>query len=64
MIDSPFRNNVILSETERLTMDKRPKDPRLARNKNVMVVGGSGSGKTQFGLKPNLMQCHSGLAYF
>ncbi len=58
-IDPIFRNNVILTETERLTMNNRPKDPRLARNKNVMVVGGSGSGKTRFWLKPNLMQCHS-----
>ena len=58
-IDHTFRNNVILTETERLTMNNRPKDPRLARNKNVMVVGGSGSGKTRFWLKPNLMQCHS-----
>ena len=58
-IDPNFRNNVILTETERLTMNNRPKDPRLARNKNVMVVGGSGSGKTRFWLKPNLMQCHS-----
>ena len=58
-IDQTFRNNVILTETERLTMNNRPKDPRLARNKNVMVVGGSGSGKTRFWLKPNLMQCHS-----
>jgi len=58
-IDPTFRNNVILTETERLTMNSRPKDPRLARNKNVMVVGGSGSGKTRFWLKPNLMQCHT-----
>lgn len=58
-INPTFRNNVILTETERLTMNNRPKDPRLARNKNVMVVGGSGSGKTRFWLKPNLMQCHS-----
>ena len=58
-VDPVFQNNVILTETERLTMNNRPKDPRLARNKNVMVVGGSGSGKTRFWLKPNLMQCHS-----
>ncbi|UWG97316.1 type IV secretory system conjugative DNA transfer family protein [Dehalobacter sp. DCM] len=58
-IDPSFRNNVILTETELLTMNNRPKDPRLARNKNVMVVGGSGSGKTRFWLKPNLIQCHS-----
>jgi len=58
-IDSTFRNNVILTQTERLTMNNRPKDPKTARNKNVLVVGGSGSGKTRFFIKPNLMQCHS-----
>ena len=52
-------NNVILTQTERLTMNSRPKDPRTARNKNVLVVGGSGSGKTRFFIKPNLMQCTS-----
>lgn len=54
-----FQNNVILTQTERLTMNNRPKDPKTARNKNVLVIGGSGSGKTRFVLKPNLMQCHS-----
>lgn len=58
-IDPVFRNNVILTQTERLTMSSRPKNPKLARNKNVLVVGGSGSGKTRFFVKPNLMQCHS-----
>lgn len=57
--DPVFKNNVILTATERLTMNNRPKDPKTARNKNVLVVGGSGSGKTRFWLKPNLMQCHS-----
>ncbi|MGM9604418.1 MAG: type IV secretory system conjugative DNA transfer family protein, partial [Faecousia sp.] len=58
-IDPVFQNNVILTQTERLTMNSRPKDPRTARNKNVMIIGGSGSGKTRFWLKPNLMQMHS-----
>lgn len=58
-IDSVFENNVILTQTERLTMNNRPKDPKTARNKNVLIIGGSGSGKTRFWLKPNLMQCHS-----
>ena len=58
-IDPLFQNNVILTQTERLTMNSRPKDPKTARNKNVMIVGGSGSGKTRFWLKPNLMQMHS-----
>lgn len=58
-IDPVFRNNVILTQTERLTMNNRSKDPKTARNKNVLVVGGSGSGKTRFWVKPNLMQCHS-----
>jgi len=57
--DPVFKNNVILTATERLTMNNRPKDPKTARNKNVLVVGGSGSGKTRFWLKPNLMQCHT-----
>ena len=57
--DPVFKNNVILTETERLMMSNRPKDPRNARNKNVLVVGGSGSGKTRFFIKPNLMQLHS-----
>ena len=57
--DPDFKNNVILSQTERLTMSSRPKNPKYARNKNVLVVGGSGSGKTRFVLKPNLLQMHS-----
>jgi type IV secretion system protein VirD4 len=52
-------NNIILTETESLTMNSRPKNAKYARNKNVMIVGGSGSGKTRFWLKPNLMQMHS-----
>ena len=58
-IDPVFKNNILLTQTERLTMNSRPKDPRTARNKNVLVVGGSGSGKTRFFVKPNLMQCVS-----
>lgn len=58
-IDPVFENNVILTQTERLTMNNRPKDPKTSRNKNVLVVGGSGSGKTRFFIKPNLMQCDS-----
>ena len=58
-IDPVFENNVILTQTERLTMNSRPKDPKTSRNKNVLVVGGSGSGKTRFFIKPNLMQCDS-----
>ena len=54
-----FADNIILTETERLMMSNRPPDPKNARNKNVLVVGGSGSGKTRFWLKPNLLQCHS-----
>ena len=54
-----FEDNIILTKTERLMMSNRPPDPRNARNKNVLVVGGSGSGKTRFWLKPNLLQCHS-----
>lgn len=57
--DPVFENNVILTKTESLTMSSRPKNPKNARNKNVLIVGGSGSGKTRFWLKPNLMQCHS-----
>ena len=57
--DPVFRNNVILTQTEKLMMSNRPKNPKNARNKNVLIVGGSGSGKTRFWLKPNLMQCHS-----
>jgi len=58
-IDPVFENNVILSQTERLTMNSRPKDPKYARNKNVLVVGGSGSGKTRFFIKPNILQMNS-----
>ena len=57
--DPVFENNVILTRTESLTMNNRPKDPKTARNKNVLIVGGSGSGKTRFWLKPNLLQCTS-----
>ena len=56
---SKFADNIILTKTERLMMSNRPPDPKNARNKNVLVVGGSGSGKTRFCLKPNLLQCHS-----
>ena len=58
-MDPEFKNNVILTQTERLTMSSRPKNPAYARNKNVLIVGGSGSGKTRFWLKPNLLQMHS-----
>ena len=56
-IDPDPWNNIILTKTESLTMNSRPKDPRTARNKNVLVIGGSGSGKTRFFVKPNIMQC-------
>ena len=56
-IDPVFANNVILTQTERLTMSSRPKNPAYARNKNVLIIGGSGSGKTRFFVKPNIMQC-------
>ena len=58
-VDPDFKNNIILTQTESLTMNNRPKDPKTARNKNVLIIGGSGSGKTRFWLKPNLMQCTS-----
>ena len=58
-IDLDFRNNVILTQTERLTMNSRSKDPKTARNKNVLVIGGSGSGKTRYFVKPQIMQMHS-----
>ncbi len=58
-IDPDFQNNILLTQTERLTMNSRPKQPKYARNKNVVVIGGSGSGKTRFFVKPNLMQLHS-----
>jgi type IV secretion system protein VirD4 len=57
--DPVFENNVILTKTESLTMNSRPADPKTARNKNVLIIGGSGSGKTRFWLKPNLLQCTS-----
>lgn len=55
-MDPVFENNIILTQTERLTMNSRPKKPKYARNKNVIVIGGSGSGKTRFFIKPNIMQ--------
>ena len=58
-IDPVFENNVILTKTEQLMMSNRPKNPANARNKNVLIVGGSGSGKTRFWIKPNLLQLHS-----
>lgn len=58
-IDPKFENNVLITNTERITMNSRPKNPKYARNKNVLVIGGSGSGKTRFYVKPNLMQMHS-----
>ena len=58
-IDPKFQNNIILTQTERLTMNSRPKNPKTARNKNVLIVGGSGSGKTRFFVKPSIMQLHS-----
>ena len=58
-MDDNFENNVILTQTEALTMNSRPKQPKYARNKNILVIGGSGSGKTRFFVKPNLMQMHS-----
>ena len=62
-IDPVFENNVILTQTERLMMSSRPKDPKYARNKNVLVIGGSGSGKTRFYVKPNLMQMSDNTSY-
>ena len=58
-VDPVFENNIILTATESLMLNGRPKDPKYARNKNVLIIGGSGSGKTRFWLKPNLMQMHS-----
>ncbi|EGG90626.1 hypothetical protein HMPREF0491_00497 [Lachnospiraceae oral taxon 107 str. F0167] len=58
-VDEKFQNNILLTQTERLTMNGRPSNPKYARNKNVLVIGGSGSGKTRFFVKPNLMQMHS-----
>ena len=62
-VDPIFENNIILTETERLTMNSRPKAPKYARNKNVIVIGGSGSGKTRFYVKPNLMQMTDHVSY-
>ena len=58
-VDPVFENNILLTETERLMMSGRPKEPKYARNKNILVIGGSGSGKTRFFVKPNIMQMHS-----
>ena len=58
-MDEKFQNNILLTKTERLSMNGRPSNPKYARNKNVLVIGGSGSGKTRFYVKPNLMQMHS-----
>ena len=62
-IDPVFENNVLLTQTERLMMSGRPKHPKYARNKNVIVIGGSGSGKTRFFVKPNLMQMPEKVSY-
>ena len=62
-IDPVFENNVLLTQTERLTMNSRPKQPKYARNKNVIIIGGSGSGKTRFYVKPNLMQMPKKVSY-
>ena len=62
-MDRKFENNIILTKTERLTMNSRPKNPKYARNKNVLVIGGSGSGKTRFYVKPNLMQMGKKVSY-
>ena len=62
-IDPVFENNILLTKTERLTMNSRPKKPKYARNKNVIVIGGSGSGKTRFYVKPNLMQMGDKISY-
>lgn len=58
-MDEKFQNNILLTQTERLTMNGRPANPKYARNKNVLVIGGAGSGKTRFYVKPNLTQMHS-----
>lgn len=62
-IDPVFENNILLTQTERLTMNSRPKHPKYARNKNVIVIGGSGSGKTRFYVKPNLMQMTQNVSF-
>ena len=58
-MDEKFQNNILLTQTERLTINGRPANPKYARNKNVLVIGGSGLGKTRFYVKPNLMHMHS-----
>ena len=58
-MDEKFQNNILLTQTERLTINGRPVNPKYARNKNILVIGGSGSGKTRFYVKPNLMHMHS-----
>ena len=58
-MDEKFQNNILLTQTERLTINGRPVNPKYARNKNVLVIGSSGSGKTRFYVKPNLMHIHS-----
>ena len=58
-MDAVFENNVLLTQAEQLMMSGRPKEPKYARNKNILVIGGSGFGKTRFFVKPNLMQMHS-----
>ena len=62
-MESVYENNIILTQTERVTMNSRPKIPKYARNKNVMIIGGSGSGKTRFYVKPNLMQMTPNVSY-
>ena len=62
-INPVFRDNVILTQTERLTMESRPRNPKYARNKNCLIIGGSGSGKSRFFLKPNLMQMSKNVSY-
>ena len=62
-IDPVFENNILLTQTERLTMNSRPKKPKYARNKNVIVIGGSGSGKTRFYVKPQLMQMPDNVSF-
>jgi type IV secretion system protein VirD4 len=62
-IDPVFENNILLTQTERLMMSSRPKNPKYARNKNVLIIGGSGSGKTRFYVKPNLMQMTENVSY-
>lgn len=61
-MEKDFFNNIPMTQTERITMSSRPKEPKYARNKNILVIGGSGSGKTRFFVKPSLLQCHSSYA--